>query len=201
MKMDKLAAEHADWVQKSDVGGDVIQKRGSLRIVNVEYGAARELCTELQIARLPTLHLYMPGAETTAKTNTATTMQRVQDFVCPPSEFHRLQDLTAFYLKKQKQQQTAVIDPTVTCSRGPVPTAMNLQSANDAFEAKLDAGRNLIREKLAAQLPAVAAKLYAAGAATKDEEDGKADNKPRTKSGFWNRFRKSKASNNTSDVA
>jgi hypothetical protein len=183
--MSKLAAEHADWVNKE--GGDVVQ-RGGLRIVNIEYGAARELCVELQITRLPTVQMYMPVASAergAATTTTGTLMQKVQDFSCPPSQFHRLQDFTEFYLKKQQARS-----PSVTAiNRAPDVGVVQAKNHEDAFEAKLDAGRDLIREKFAAQLPAAAAQLYAAAGAAAKEEEEEDNLEPTKNTRFWSRLR------------
>jgi hypothetical protein len=168
VKMDKLAAEHADWVDKNSESA--VAKRGSLRIVNIEYGAARELCIELGIAKLPTIHMYMPAVSPDTNNNNSVMMTRVQDFSCSPREFHRVKDLTASYLKQQARAAAAT-----TAKASPVK--------KDAFEAKLDAGRDLIQARLAAELPAAAAQFYAdaAVAAAVNEEPKKR---------FWRRFRK-----------
>lgn len=120
-KLDKLAAEHADWVSKNH--HDTVVKPGDLRIVNVEYGAARELCKNLGISRLPTVHMYMGG-------------EKVQDFSCPPSKFDRVKDLVKAYTKKQKAAAAAAAPPTTAAS------------SEADFEQVLDQGRSLVQKHL-----------------------------------------------------
>lgn len=160
IKLDKLALQHADWVSKKD--GTTVEKRGSVRIVNIEYGAARELCCALQVKKLPTVYMYTSAAGISAA---GEGMARVQDFSCPPSQFQRLQDLTAAYLQQQKRRETVVAQQ---------------------FEAKLAAGSNMIQEQLAAQLPAAAEQVYSAAAAVVVKEDCS------FKQRLWNRLRNTK---------
>lgn len=162
IKLDKLALQHADWVSKKD--GTTVEKRGSVRIVNIEYGAARELCCALQVKKLPTVYMYTAAASGISAAGEG--MARVQDFSCPPSQFQRLQDLTAAYLQQQQRREA---------------------DAAKQFEAKLAAGSNMIQEQLAAQLPEAAEQVYSAAAAAvvvKEECS--------FKQRLWNRLRNTK---------
>ena len=124
-KLDHLAAQHADIVDKNH---GHVRNHGAIRIVNVEYGAAMELCRSLHVKQLPTVHLYQNG-------------RRVQDFVCPPSQFHRLEDLTEFYVNLQSKKESLLQTQTHT-------TNSNQQSNEELFEATINQGRNMIQGKL-----------------------------------------------------
>ena len=97
--MDKLAAEHADWVRDGQV-----TQRGAVRVVNVEYGAATALCQQLGIVQLPTIHLYA------AATKAITPQQRlakIHDMVCAPRDFPIIRDWTETYVNHHHTANTA----------------------------------------------------------------------------------------------
>lgn len=166
-----FAAQHADIVDKNYK--DLVRNRGTVRIVNVEYGAAMELCRALHVKQLPTVHLYQSG-------------QKVQDFICPPSQFHRVTELTEYYVKRN------------TKNTGATPK----QQQQQLFESTLDKGRNMIQrklqeEKLAKRLteatqvafaPSIA-ELSPAAPNSPNDDDSKVIMR---KVGFWNRFRRVK---------
>ena len=124
----------------------------------MEYGASRELCKALGVKRLPTVHMYQGG-------------QKVQDFCCPPPKFHRVNELTDYYLKRQSRNQR-----------------------EQSFESTLDKGRELIQGKLdqekemAKGLQAAAETVYTKAAAATAAEPA-----PAKKTRFWHRFRNRRA--------
>jgi len=128
-------------------------KRGDIRIVNIEYSAGRELCQKLGIKRLPTVQFFRGG-------------EKLQDFCCPPTQFHRVQDLVKGYTKKQKTAIGATNKPTSS-------------GGSDAdFEKVLDQGRSLVQKHL--ELEAASADSSSAGTPKKR---------------FWNRFRRGNKNN------
>jgi hypothetical protein len=127
--MDQLASEHADWVADStEIGAPSkkITKTGKVRIFNVEYGAARELCIEQGIHQLPTVHMYKTDRSFLRRG----VRTKVQDFACPPRDFQRVRDLTKGYIL----QQQGVKEVTANDEKG--------------FEAKLNAGYDMIQATL-----------------------------------------------------
>jgi hypothetical protein len=119
LKMNQLASEHADWIaipnQQSpnhDAANIVaetpteITRHGAIRIINVEYGAARELCIERGIQQLPSIHMYTTTASTMAHRNCVADKERVkvQDFPCSPRDFRRVRDLTMSYIEQQQHR-------------------------------------------------------------------------------------------------
>jgi len=144
-----------------------------VRIVTIEYGAAKELCQTLHVQKLPTVHMYQSG-------------KKVQDFCCPPPQFVRVQELTEFYVRQRqsKQQQSS------SASTSTVPKEQEL------FEATLDQGRSLIQGKLEEEAAAAAvtakglqaaAELYYSSSSSQKEEPPAATT---TKPGFWQRIRR-----------
>lgn len=128
--MDQLASEHADWITElteAGVSSKKIIKAGNVRIFNVEYGAARELCVEQGIHQLPTIHMYTSDRSSNRRRGVRT---KVQDFACPPREFQRVRDLTKGYILQQKGAKQVTL------------------SAEKNLEAKLDAGHDLIQSSL-----------------------------------------------------
>jgi hypothetical protein len=153
MKLDHLAVEHADIVDKRNR----VVHRGDVRIVAIEYTEGRDLCQELGIQRLPTVHLYAANGQGV--------MEKVQDFPCPPKEFFRLQDYTKGYLK---QQQKRLGDD---------------EKKKDAFETKLDKGRDMIQRAVTAEtLLAAADHVYGNGSSNPHNQN--------LRRGFWSRFRR-----------
>lgn len=171
LKMDKLALDHADRRVDSTISNSR-RNEGQVRILNVEYGAARELCQQMNIARLPTIHMYMPSSSssrsiqttsddrestTTTSSNVIGRMTKVQDFSCSLKDFQRVKDLTAGYIlvQQQQQQETPPMAATRIQSKSR-PLEHNLRSTTTSttpldeefFEATLDAGRNLIQSQL-----------------------------------------------------
>jgi hypothetical protein len=127
--MDQLASEHADWFTESTETGAAtkkITKLGNVRIFNVEYGAARDLCVEQEIHQLPTIHMYTMDRSLTRRGMRA----KVQDFACPPREFQRVRDLTKGYILQHQSEKLV----TTSCGKG--------------YEAKLYAGHDLIQSSL-----------------------------------------------------
>jgi hypothetical protein len=137
--MDRLASEHADWVSRSNIDsssppGDAMvgSRRGAVRFVNVEYGAARDVFRQLKIERLPTIFMYMPKASCdSGDTSSSRTMQKVQDFSCSSKDFQRVQDLVTGYVQQQQRQMET--------------------ASQESFEATLGAGRDLIQATLEAE--------------------------------------------------
>lgn len=64
----------------------------NLKIGTVEYMEGRDICQALQIEALPTVHMYYRQRDGS--------MQKVQDFSCPPSQFHKVQDFCKYYLNR-----------------------------------------------------------------------------------------------------
>lgn len=128
--MDQLASEHADWIADSTENGapsKAIAKAGDVRIFNVEYGAARELCVEQGIHQLPTIHMYTMDRSFRHRV----VRTKVQDFACPPRDFQRVRDLTKGYILQQE--------------------GVKKVTANDDemdLEAKLTAGYDMIQATL-----------------------------------------------------
>jgi hypothetical protein len=67
-----------------------------LKIGTVEYMAGRDICRALNIEALPTIHLYHHDDDGT--------MQKVQDFTCPPSAFDQLQSYCKYYVDRAQQR-------------------------------------------------------------------------------------------------
>jgi hypothetical protein len=139
LKMDKLASEHADWVSRSNIDSSsppndatIGARRGAVRFVNVEYGAARDVCRQLKIERLPTIFMYMPKASCdSSDTSSSRTMQKVHGFSCSSKDFHLVQDLLTGYVQQQQRQMET--------------------TSQESFESTLDAGRDLIQATLEAE--------------------------------------------------
>jgi hypothetical protein len=151
--MNQLASEHADWIaipnQQSpnhDAANIVaetpteITRHGTIRIINVEYGAAKELCIERGIQQLPSIHMYTTTASTMAHRSCVAEKERVkvQDFPCPPRDFRHVRDLTMSYIEQQQQQAN---------------DSWTNNSIDDELllKAKLDLGRDMIQSSLLAE--------------------------------------------------
>ena len=172
-KLDLFAAQNADIVDKNYK--DLVRKRGTVRIVNIEYGAAKELCRSLHVKQLPTVHLYQSG-------------QKVQDFICPPSQFHRVTELAEYYIRQYTN--TGVARTLETTKQ---------QHQEQLFESTLDKGHNMIQRKLReAELAKGLQEKAQVAFAPPDAEPSSSvpfsvggDGKTATrKAGFWNRFRR-----------
>jgi hypothetical protein len=172
--MDQLASEHADWIATStekDVGvvQPIITKVGTVRIVNVEYGAARELCITQGIHQLPTIHMYITTTNTTDGPSSGNQRVRtkVQDFPCPPGEFQRVRDLTKGYIQQRqcatfikdaassmekKLEANATFKDTVSNNEKKLEVNATLndvvRNKEKKLEAKLDAGHRMIQSSL-----------------------------------------------------
>ena len=102
------AVNAAARLQQAAAPGEIVVGELTRRLTagGVEYGAARELCLQLGIVRLPTIQMYVTAADTptttTRSTSSSSRMKKVQDFSCTPKEFQRVQDLTAGYIQQHQ---------------------------------------------------------------------------------------------------
>jgi hypothetical protein len=151
--MNQLASEHADWIaipnqqspnhDSANIVAETpteITRHGTIRIINVEYGAAKELCIERGIQQLPSIHMYTTTASTMAHRSCVADKERVkvQDFPCPPRDFRHVRDLTMSYIEQQQQQAN---------------DSWTNNSIDDELllKAKLDLGRDMIQSSLLAE--------------------------------------------------
>jgi hypothetical protein len=110
-KLDQLAHQYDEQRdQKSHTQhGRGTSSSSLLKIGTVEYMAGRDICRALNIEALPTIHLYHHDNDGT--------MQKVQDFTCPPSAFDQLQSYCKYYVDRAQhrllQQQNVSPDVDV----------------------------------------------------------------------------------------
>jgi hypothetical protein len=84
-------------------GRDASSSSSLLKIGTVEYMAGRDICRALNIEALPTIHLYQRNHDHDDNEPDGT-MQKVQDFTCPPSAFDQLQNYCQYYVDRTQHR-------------------------------------------------------------------------------------------------
>lgn len=123
LKLDQFARKNADLMDRKT---GHVTKKGNVRIAHVEYTANKELISELQIEKLPTIQMY--------RRDDTGTLQKVEDFSTVPSQFHRVQEKATYHMEAQAYQRKQAA-----------------KQREFDFETSLDVGAELIQQTLEQQ--------------------------------------------------